>query len=89
MGEDLLSTTVQRIKEECKPLLDALGDGQGVIVDISGVTTIDSKGLNLLIGLYQETIKKNCGFRVAGSSPELKQLFAFVKMTERFGIEAS
>jgi len=45
--------------------------------------------LNLLISVYQECQKRSIKFKITGCSQSNMKLFSFVKMKERFGIEAN
>lgn len=85
--EDLLSTNVDRLLAEWKGLIEKTINPGSVVLDISKVNIIDSRGLNLLIGFYKECMKLNWPFRVVGSSKEIKRMFALLKLTERFGIQ--
>ena len=87
IDKDLLSTTVNECTEEIKPLLE--NDVGSVAIDLSSVSTVDSQGLNFLVGLYQESTRADRTFKVTGASPSLVRLFSFVKLNERFGISAS
>lgn len=85
--EDLLSTSVDRLLSEWKKLLDQAAEIKGVCLDITKVNIIDSQGLNLLIGLYKECVKRTWAFRVTGCSKDIKRMFSLLKLTERFGIQ--
>ena len=84
--EDLVSTSVKEYLNRCKEVLGQTQNLKKVVADIAKVKMIDSQGLNLLVGLYQECNKKKLSFQVTGTSPSLKRLFDFVKMSDRFGI---
>ncbi len=84
--EDLISTAARPLLVQCKELMDEERERAKVVADLSKVKMVDSQGLNLLVAIYQECKKKNREFQAAGVSSSLKNLFDFVKMSERFGL---
>ncbi len=86
MEEDLLSTTVRSCLTQAQKLLEEVEGVDALNVDISHVNTIDSQGLNFLVGIYQECYSRGWTFKVSGATASHKQLFQFVKLSERFGI---
>ena len=85
--EDLLSTNVESCLQLAKEAFNGAGEADGLIVDLAGVNTVDSQGLNFLVALYQESRSLNWSFSVKGVSSGIKQLFKFVKLSERFGLD--
>ena len=86
--EDLVSTSVKEYLSRCKEILAGQKNLKKVVADIGKVKMIDSQGLNLLVGLYQECNKRKLAFQITGTSPSLKRLFDFVKMSDRFGVKS-
>ena len=85
--EDLLSTNIESCLKFAKEAFDDASSADSLIVDLAGVNTVDSQGLNFLVALYQESRSLDWSFSVKGVSSGLKQLFKFVKLSERFGLE--
>ena len=85
--EDLLSTNVEDCVKLAKKAFEGAGSADALVVDMAGVNTVDSQGLNFLVALYQESRSLDWAFSVKGVSSGLKQLFKFVKLSERFGLE--
>jgi len=87
VGENILSTNIEALAKEFKEFV-ASADGQAnqIILDVDGIETIDSQGLNLLIGLFQECKKKKWGFRVINCTENVKWLFSIFKLTDVFGV---
>jgi len=86
MQEDLLSSNVELLRAACKNAIENTNDVQNLQVDLSVTKIVDSKGLNLLIGLYQEANRRNWKFKVTGVSTEISQLLSFVKLAGHFGL---
>lgn len=90
VGEDILSTNVEALANAFRESIEsAAGNANQIEVDLSGVETIDSQGLNLLIGLFQECKKKKWGFRVSNCSENVRWLFSIFKLTDVFGVNAT
>lgn len=88
--ENILSTNIDTLAKEFKELINKAEDKVNqVILDLKGIDTIDSQGLNLLIGLFQECKKKKWGFRVSNCTENIKWLFSIFKLTDVFGVNLS
>lgn len=88
--ENILSTNIDTLAKEFKELINKAEDKVNqVILDLNGIDTIDSQGLNLLIGLFQECKKKKWGFRVSNCTENIKWLFSIFKLTDVFGVNLS
>lgn len=86
--EDIISTTVKACLTEAQSLIEESADISEIHIDLTEVNTVDSQGLNLLVGIYQECRSRDWSFKVVGASASLKRLFQFVKLSERFGIDS-
>lgn len=82
---DILSTNVNASMNE----FNEIEDRYNVIdlkVNLEKVDMIDSQGLNLLIGIYQECLKKSINFTVNNASEPVLKLLKFVKLDKKFGV---
>jgi anti-anti-sigma factor len=87
VGEDILSTSVDSLARQFRKTLDeADAEANQIELDLAAVGTIDSQGLNLLIGLFQECKKRKWGFRVVNCNENVRWLFSIFKLTEVFGV---
>ena len=88
VGEDILSTNVDTLAKGFREIIEEAGaDAKQVELDLSGIDTIDSQGLNLLIGLFQECKKKKWGFQVINCTENVRWLFSIFKLTDVFGVD--
>lgn len=88
--ENILSTNIEELAKEFKELVTKSEDqANQIVLDLEGIDTIDSQGLNLLIGLFQECKKKKWGFRVINCTENIKWLFSIFKLTDVFGVNMS
>ena len=88
--ENILSTNIEALAKDFKELVANSEDqANQIVLDLEGIDTIDSQGLNLLIGLFQECKKKKWGFRVTNCTENIKWLFSIFKLTDVFGVNMS
>ena len=88
VGNNILSTNIESLASEFKEFVSAAeGAANKIVLDLEGIETIDSQGLNLLIGLFQECKKKKWGFRVTNCTENVRWLFSIFKLTEVFGVD--
>jgi anti-anti-sigma factor len=81
-GEALTSTTVLSLRLQFLSLLGECSGVETITADLSHVPMIDSQGLNLLIGMYQDAREKGLGFRITGASEANRRLFALVNLQD-------
>jgi anti-anti-sigma factor len=88
--ENILSTNIDILAKEFRELISKAEDQVNqIILNLDKIDTIDSQGLNLLIGLFQECKKKKWGFRVSNCTENIKWLFSIFKLTDVFGVNQS
>lgn len=85
LQEDLIATNVRDFKSNIdKYLQDEMGNIDEVIMDLSACDNIDSVGVTFVVGVYKQVTNDAMGFRITGSSEEIKQLFKLMKLDEFF-----
>jgi anti-anti-sigma factor len=62
---------------------------KSIILDLSGVTYLDSGALGVLTGLHMSARQANCNFRLANLTPRTAKLLQTTNLTNFFDIEAS
>jgi anti-anti-sigma factor len=83
-GRDIVVSTVEEMKAEIKKLLvSSSGD---LTIDFSGVEMIDSKGLGLLIAVFNSLEAGGRKLRITGASPDLVDLFRVMRLDRHFVI---
>lgn len=82
---DILSTNVNESMNEFNKI-DNRYNVKDLKVNLEKVNMIDSQGLNLLIGIYQECLKKSINFTVNNVSEPVLKLLKFVKLDKKFGV---
>ncbi|WP_430883810.1 STAS domain-containing protein [Fusibacter sp. JL216-2] len=85
LQEDLIATNVRDFKSNIDAYLqDEMGNIDEVIMDLSACENIDSVGVTFVVGVYKQVTNDAMGFRIKGSSEEIKQLFKLMKLDEFF-----
>ncbi len=71
--------TTQALKETVKPLLTR---GNTVVLDLTGVSYMDSSGLGAIVGLYVSAKSAGAQFRLINLNARLKELFSLTRLGE-------
>ena len=72
--------TASRLKEVVNPL--ASQDHVEMVINLSGVSFMDSTGLGVLVGLFKTVKSHNGKFQIIGLSNRLKRLFDITGLAE-------
>jgi len=84
---DLVASNVKNYKTQVEQyLLDEMGNVDEVILDLTVCENIDSVGVTFVVGVYKQVTNEAMGFRIIGSSDEIKQLFKLMKLDEFFDL---
>lgn len=65
-------------------LLDLFGDHLEVVVDLAGVTYIDSSGIACFVEAYQLARNRGLGFSLAAVSPQAMRVLKLARLDEVF-----
>jgi anti-sigma B factor antagonist len=71
-----LSHTVSRL----------LGDGRNIVLDLSGVETVDGAGLGHFVGLHNRALAGRSSIKLAGLNTQVRSLFDLTKLAPVFEI---
>ena len=78
----LVSETASAVKEVVKPLIP---QGGRIIVDLGGVSQLDSSGLGVLVGLKASAINQGyCILEFANMTPRVLELLRLTHLTRVF-----
>jgi anti-sigma B factor antagonist len=71
---------------ELKPaLLDALGQGDDIEIDLAGVSELDTSGVQLLMLMKREAMEAGKGLTLSGHSPAVLEVFELLGLGSWFG----
>jgi anti-sigma B factor antagonist len=72
-----------------KVLLESVGRKRNVIVDMAGVTYIDSSGVACLVEAYRNARVQGTGFALASASPAALRVLELARLDKVFTIHAT
>jgi anti-sigma B factor antagonist len=75
---------IYRAHEFKQTFLAAVREAGALEVDLSGVTEIDSAGVQLLMMLRSAARERACEVRLAGPSPAVREVFDLLDLTAWF-----
>ncbi|MGE5417282.1 MAG: STAS domain-containing protein [Acidobacteriota bacterium] len=88
LQDRLVASRVEQLVEKAHDFLDAIDNGVStVVLDLKGVSDVDSRGVTFVVGLYKETQRRNKGFKVIGANEDVYWLFNLMKLNEVFDVE--
>ncbi len=70
-------------------LLECIDRGQTLLVDLSGVTYIDSSGVASLVEAFQKAKKKGTEFALAAVNPAARRVLELARLDKVFRIHAT
>jgi len=79
--------TIYRAAELCeslKTVLAGLDDGADLEIDLSGVTEMDSAGVQLLMAVHKSTRASNHGLRLVNPSAAVEEVFETLQLVPHF-----
>jgi anti-sigma B factor antagonist len=79
---------LSRAPETRRLLLDCVARGQEILVDLSGVTYIDSSGIASLVEALQEAGKKGIGLGLVAVSDDARKVFELARLDKVFTIHS-
>lgn len=81
--------TADRIEKLRKEFLDGLNkhpDAATVVLQAAHIETVDSLGVNLIIGLYRQVSSESRTFKITGAGKTFLKLAGFFQLTKIFTI---
>jgi anti-anti-sigma factor len=76
--------TIYRANELKQTLLAALEHADALAIDLSGVTEIDSAGVQLLMMASASAHEAGCELRLTGHSPAVREVFELLDLASYF-----
>lgn len=87
-GRDLVASTVEAVRGSCMKALET--PPKKVVLDLTGVSQIDSLGITLILGIYKTCKKLDVPFSVEEAVPDLVRVFKLFSIPKLFPVmEAS
>lgn len=78
--------TAPQLREMIFPLSEK--DGVKIVVDLSGVSYMDSTGLGVFVGVFKNVRAREGNFQIIGLSERLKRLFEITGLADIIDIDS-
>lgn len=85
-GEIIMDAVTERKAEVERLAMEA--PGPSVVVDLAGVTFMDSSGVGFLIGLRRLCQERDKTMTVANPAPPIKKLLDMLRLSDYFAVAA-
>ncbi len=86
---DVIASSIKEMKKQFNAGMDAPGQWDNVILDMSEVDKVDSLGINLIVWLFRMSRGLDRDFKVVGCNKRLMKLFTLFRLQDQFTIETS
>uniref|UniRef100_I2Q3Q1 Anti-sigma factor antagonist n=1 Tax=Desulfovibrio sp. U5L TaxID=596152 RepID=I2Q3Q1_9BACT len=88
LSDEIIMDVVIELKAEITPLIRN-ASRTAVVLDLSGVTFLDSSGVGLFIGLRRLCEDEGKTFSIANPAPPIRKLFDTLRLTDYFAVSAT
>jgi len=86
-GDNMVAATIPELRSKMRGILD---EGvRDLVVDLEGVSMVDSSGIGLLISAYNSLRKVGGRLAVIHASAELLELFQSMRMHQHFSVSGN
>lgn len=86
--EEIIASNVPTMRETLIERLDQETAWDELIFDCHKVETLDSIGINLIVGLFKRARVAGKEFRVTGCNPAMVKVLQLFRLDEQFPVEA-
>lgn len=83
---DFTAGRIESLRNEFLEALNTHPDASTVVLQANRVETVDSLGVNLIIGIFRQVTGESKSFQITGAGPVLLKLAAFFQLTKLFTI---
>ena len=86
--EEIIASNVPAMRETLIAQLDSNTHWAELIFDCHKVETLDSIGINLIVGLFKKAKVMGNQFKVIGCNPAILKVLQLFRLDEQFPVEA-
>ena len=86
--EEIIASNVPPMRDTLIAQLDANDTWQELIFDCEKVETLDSIGINLIVGLFKKAKIADKSFKVTGCNEAIIKVLELFRLNEQFVVEA-
>ena len=88
LRQEITATTVPVLRDKFVEFLQGEADWEEMVLDCRNVETIDSIGVNLVVGLFKQTRTLKRSFRMTGCNPTVLKIVKLFRLDDQFIVEA-
>jgi anti-anti-sigma factor len=85
--QNLIASKVREINDKAQNFIEEIEKFETIILDIKDVSYIDSVGITFIVAMYKIVSKQNKEFKLINTNEDIKDLFALMRLNEKFSIE--
>lgn len=85
--EEAVASNVPAMRDSLIDRLDSDQSWESLVFDCSKIQTLDSIGINLVVGLLKKTKASNKTFKVVGCNEAIVKVFKLFRLNEQFTVE--
>jgi anti-anti-sigma factor len=83
---NLTAGNIEELRDYFRKQLKQHSDIVSVILNVSGVHSVDSLGVNLIVGLYREVTEKSGTIEIVGAEENFMKVANFFRLSSLFPI---
>lgn len=83
---NLTASSIEELRDYFRKQLKQHSDIAHVVLDVSGVHSVDSLGVNLIVGLYRELTEKSGTIEIVGAEENFMKVANFFRLPSLFSI---
>jgi anti-anti-sigma factor len=87
LEEDLIAPNVAEFKDLIISDIDNSSEINQILVNLEKTENVDSVGVTFIISLFKTAERDGKGFKIKGSSDDIKQLFKLMKLDDFFDLD--
>lgn len=84
---DLIASSIEPLRDFFREQLRSQAGFDAVVLDAAGIETVDSLGVNLIIGLYKQVSSEDKSFRIVNAGEKFTKISNFFKFPSLFKVE--
>lgn len=83
---DLVASRIEKLRDFFKKQLNEHSDIDHIYLNVQDVDIVDSLGVNLIVGLYQELTEKSKTMEIIGAGENFMKVANFFRLTSLFPV---
>ncbi|MDM8525008.1 STAS domain-containing protein [Desulfococcaceae bacterium HSG8] len=84
---DLIANRIEELRDYFAEQLNAHPDVSRILLDVSGIGSVDSLGVNLIVGLYRQVTSESKTIEIIGAGENFMKVAGFFRLTSLFPVK--